>query len=155
MAIATRHRRRTAVGILAFTIAATTSARATVYECRDAQSGPYFTDTGCPNQTVGTEVQTEPMRAIPFTPIDAAEERSLAALEADLRKRAQDQRARNQRQRQARARRAAEQKSRCVTARKDLTALHAERRRGYRLQEAQRLDTRESALKSEISAVCG
>ena len=143
-----------AAGIITSTIAATAIAGATIYECRDDQGRPHFTDTGCPNQSVGVEVRTGPVRAIPFTQIDAAEQKRLAALEADWRKRAQQQRARKQRAQQAWTRRAAERETRCKAAKNNLDALHADRRRGYRLQEAQRLDAEEAALKREIRSAC-
>ncbi len=145
----------TAAGIMTCAYAISALAEYTIYECRDDQGRPHFTDTGCPNQSVGVEVHTGPVRVIPFTRIDAEEEKRLAALAADWRKRARQQRVLKQRAQQSWARRASERKARCATARKGLDALAAARRRGYSLQEARRLDEQEAALKVEIRSACG
>ena len=142
-------------GMFTYACAAAAIAAATIYECRDDQGRPHFTDTGCPNQSVGAEVHTGPVRVIPFTRIDAEDQKRLAALAADWRKRAQQQRVQKKRAQQAWARRASERKARCAAAKSDLEALDAARRRGYQLKEAQRLDQQEASLKREIRSACG
>lgn len=122
-----------------------------VYRCVSGDEPPRFSQFPCGD---GRVVVLEPVHTVRIPPVSDEERALLDELERERRAERAERAARRARARaQTRAEREAREQ-RCATARSELDALAAQRRKGYRASEARALDRREAALEAEARQSC-
>ena len=110
-----------------------------ITHCRGSDGAMTFTDRSCPMDTESVGWQSEPLNVLTMeSVVDIS--RKVTAKEGKKGKKATVNRM--------------DREKACANARTELKALRADRRRGYRLVDAAKLDARLSQLKAEKRQFC-
>ena len=126
---------------------------ADIYRCADAEGNVVFTDVHCSNGELLPTPQTARPANSP-TGLSAAEETALATLERRLEAQTEVRDRKRRRARGEAERRRSAQRQACSRATAALQQIAREKRRGYRLRDARRLDAREQEALATVQASC-
>lgn len=123
---------------------------ARIYHCI-VDDVPTYADRPC-RDAVTLTIEAAP--SVPFTPLDADEQRALKALNARLAKSATVRAQRRTRTRLRRERDRAASIKTCNSAKGALSRLEAQRRKGYRLKDATKLAAAEAQHAEDVRQHC-
>ncbi len=137
---------RLLIGVLCISLGAAATTRAAgIYECTNANGQRIFTHHDCPRSHPERDLYNPELASIYTSPALSAEERNtLAGI---------DGRGENRGRGSRQTAQAATLKD-CAATQRELRAIRAQKRKGYALADARRLDAQEARLKQERNGAC-